>query len=140
MVDDVLYLVRYDQDTKQTLGRLMFNRENLGFTMELPWLNNTKRISCIPDGDYTVIKHNSPRFGASFWVQDVPDRSEILIHYGNYNRDTLGCILPGAWVKDIDGDGNKDVTSSRAKMREIYGILPDTFTISIATEIDFNNG
>ena len=104
--------IRRTYKEKQTEGRLyVYNERNgVGYscdTLELPWLDNKKRISCIPEGEYDVIKHVSPKFGECFWILDVLDRSEILVHKGNYNRDTLGCVLVGKSLIDIDGDGNR---------------------------------
>lgn len=133
-------LERIKDNGSQTTGKLFIYNDDGGLiqvfpTLELPWLNNQKRISCIPIGTYQAIKHNSPKFGESFWVLNVPDRSEILIHKGNYNYNTLGCILPGLSVADINGDGLPDVTQSAKAMKRLYEILPDEFQIEI-TEND----
>lgn len=101
------------------------------FTLELPWRENQRRISCIPAGTYNVIKHKSKKFGDSFWVLNVPGRSEILWHYGNYKNDTLGCILPGRNLVDLNSDGNVDVTSSRVTMRSLFMLMPNQFTLKI---------
>lgn len=129
-------LERKNTDDQQTTGKLfVYDKEGaLLFscrTMELPWKNNQRRISCIPAGVYRAIKHHSPKFGNSFWLQEVPGRSEILIHKGNYKHDTLGCILPGKNLSDINGDGYQDVTSSKATMKDLWNVLPVAFDISI---------
>lgn len=114
-------LYRIFKDEKQTLGELQIGDLML-FTLELPDLNNDGiednevRKSCIPDGTYKVVKHNSPKFGWCFWVRDVPGRTAILIHPGNYYYHTLGCILVGMQQKDMNGDGLIDNVSSRAAM------------------------
>jgi hypothetical protein len=128
--------IRRTYKEKQTEGRLyVYNERNgVGYscdTLELPWLDNKKRISCIPEGEYDVIKHVSPKFGECFWILDVPERSEILVHKGNYNRDTLGCVLVGKSLIDIDGDGNRDATNSSATMKELLKILPNKFKLNI---------
>ncbi len=108
--------------------------------LELPWLNNQRNISCIPTGVYKAKKHMSPTFGRSFWLQDVPGRSEILMHFGNYaasknprtgRPDTRGCQLPGERFADIDGDGYLDVTSSKRTMDRLWATLPAEFDIII---------
>lgn len=96
-------------------GQILFQFK----TLELPWRNNQRRVSCIPHGTYQLIKHTSPKFGICYWVQDVPNRSEILIHKGNYRTDILGCILAGRDFLDINGDGQLDVTNSGDTMREL---------------------
>lgn len=100
-------------------------------TLELAWRDNQRRISCIPEGEYEVIEHVSPKFGNCFWIQDVPNRSEILIHRGNYHTDILGCVLVGLDSRDINGDGYKDVVSSRKAMGKLLDVLPSKFNIVI---------
>jgi hypothetical protein len=72
-------------------------------TLELPWRENQRSISCIPAGEYIVKIRQSPRYGTIYHVKDVPNRSYILIHAGNWAGDTEkglkthvnGCILLG---------------------------------------------
>lgn len=64
-------------------------------TLELPWKENQRRVSCIPAGGYQIKRHISPKFGEVFKVMDVEGRDEILIHAGNYLSDIQGCILIG---------------------------------------------
>lgn len=99
------------------------------FSLELPWKDNKRRESCIPLGTYKVKKHVSPKFGKCFWIQDVPNRSEILIHPANYRRQLLGCIAPGMNHADIDKDGELDVTSSRKAMSELLKFNIDEIEI-----------
>ena len=49
----------------------------------------------------------------------MPNRDWILIHPANYTRELLGCIAVGMDHKDIDKDGELDLTSSRKAMGEI---------------------
>lgn len=72
-------------------------------TLELPWRNNMRGISCIPPGTYECEIVNSPRFGKVYTVNNVPSRSLIRFHGGNFGGDTSkgyvshieGCILLG---------------------------------------------
>jgi len=119
----------------QTLGRMVvFDGYKVRLqilTLELPDLGNQKNISCIPEGEYEVHKIYSPKFGKCFHVQDVPGRSEILIHKGNYNKDTRGCILVGMGHADINEDGNLDVIESTHAMNKLLNIMPDEFKLYI---------
>ncbi len=101
------------------------------YTLELPWLNNQRRVSCIPKGEYNVEKRQSTKYKHHFHVLDVPGRSYILIHRGNYNWHTKGCILVGRTLTDINGDGLRDVTSSVATMNKLNKILPGYFKLEI---------
>lgn len=100
-------------------------------SLELPYLNNRRRVSCIPLGKYIAKKHISPKFGECLWLQDVECRSEILVHAGNFHTQILGCILIGLDFSDINNDGYLDVTSSRAAMRKLMALLDDQDEIEI---------
>jgi hypothetical protein len=62
-------------------------------TLERPWLNNQPNVSCIPSGVYNCKRIISPRFGETFEIFDVPNRYNILFHWGSYKEDSEGCIL-----------------------------------------------
>lgn len=64
-------------------------------TLERPWKNNQKGISCILPGAYTCGRINSPKFGNTFQILNVFGRQEILFHKGNIQEDSHGCILIG---------------------------------------------
>lgn len=136
---------------KQTQGCLsVFDEDTCVYScksLELPYLENHKYISCIPPGEYKCERVTSQKFGRTFLVKDVPDRSSILIHVGNYaaekriveraimNRprksDTTGCILVGLRFFDINLDGNIDVMDSRKCMDALLTILPSKFDLII---------
>jgi len=131
-----LELNRCQTDDKQTLGELYLLSDNEAvlnkwMTLELPDMNNTRYISRIPAGTYKAIVHTSPRFGKTLWIQDVPNRSEILIHQGNYHTQIKGCILIGQNHIDINNDGFKDVTSSRKSMAKLMSELQGLESIEI---------
>lgn len=100
-------------------------------TLELPWKDNERRISCIPEGEYEVIKRFSEKYGDHFHILGVPDRSYILMHNANFVRQLKGCIAVGFSHSDIDGDGLRDVTHSRKTIRALNKMLPDRFKLTI---------
>ena len=113
---------------KQTLGHLSVvsdaGKEVFSCkTLELPWLNNARRISCIPEGEYTCKAHVSPKFGQTYHVLNVKNRDAILIHHGNFNKDTLGCILVGSKHIDLNNDGLLDVANSKDTMASLLKAL-----------------
>jgi hypothetical protein len=123
-----LQLFRQSDNGKQTLGMIEANGK-VWYTVELPWKDNERRVSCIPPGTYQMIQHYSPKFGPCYWLQDVPGRSEILIHPANYYSQLLGCIAPGMNRADINGDGEIDVTSSRKAVGELLELNATSITI-----------
>ena len=63
--------------------------------IELPWRNNKRMISCIPEGRYRLIKRMHYRWGEQLAVVNVPGREAILFHPGNNALNELqGCIAP----------------------------------------------
>ena len=78
-----------------TQGALEWNGTLVCYTIELPWLQNQRRISCIPEGEYVLQKRFSPKFKWHIHLQNVPGRDFILIHPANDARkELLGCIAP----------------------------------------------
>ena len=127
-------------DKNQTRGRLLILNGNelltQVLTLELPWNNNQVRSSCIPEGQYDVSRIYSPKFGMCFLLHDVPERTAIEIHSGNYaslkeRTDTTGCILPGLAYEDINDDGVTDIVQSKLALRKLLTVLPDSFTLYI---------
>jgi hypothetical protein len=94
-----LLIIRDEFTDKSTIGKLFLNGEMFCDTLELPYLDNQRRISCIPEGKYKVrlrtARESSTRDYLHLLVQDVPARSYILVHIGNFPKDTKGCILVG---------------------------------------------
>lgn len=86
-----LQLVRTYHD-KGTNGRLMLL---VCHTIELPWISNTRNVSCIPEGRYELRKGMTQQRGLHIRVKEVPGREGILFHPGNEAaRDLRGCIAP----------------------------------------------
>ena len=125
-----------DKETTSTL--YIFDSDQILFTcdaLELPNLGNKQDVSCIPEGVYEVHKVTVPKLGNCFELQNVPNRTGILIHAGNYaagNKvDTRGCILVGNALMDINGDGISDIINSIVTLTKLTSILPDNFNIYI---------
>ncbi len=89
-------LIRDQLGEKSTPGKFFLpDGSFLVHSLERPWLNNQRKVSCIPPGRYQLKKRYSQKFGWHLWLQDVPGRSLILIHTANYVRQLQGCIAPG---------------------------------------------
>jgi len=94
-----------------------------GFAIELPWRDNQRNVSCIPEGTYPLKVRFSKKFGPHLLVQDVPDRNLILIHPANDARkELLGCIAPVTYLSGV-GKG----TSSRALLQKIVSLCYQAF-------------
>ena len=114
-----------------TIGRLRYGDFKC-LTLELPWRENEPNVSCVPAGTYDAIKYDSPKHGEVVLLKDVPHRSFVEIHSGNYTRQILGCILAGESITYLDDDDILDVTNSKATMKKLLRELPDEFQVKIA--------
>lgn len=98
-------------------------------------------VDCIPAGTYSVAVSFSPRltalapeilknyFGERIYtphVQNVPNRTEIEIHFGNWPKNTDGCLLAGQ-THAVDYVGQSDVAfiSLMVKLRDIAIVTKD---------------
>lgn len=104
-------------------------------SLELPWKNNNRGVSCIPEGKYTVIKEGpTPRRPYIYFrVLDVPGRSGILWHPGTYTSHIKGCTLPGEKLLDINEDGVLDILNTARTLKKLVDLLPDVFTLEIGS-------
>ena len=113
-------LVRHTTGDMGTFGTLYIDDEAFCVTGELPYdsdydgVTNESRRECIPTGVYHCrYRHASESASFSYdhyILEDVPDRSYILIHKGNfcgaepqYRSDVAGCIILGTHVATIQG-------------------------------------
>jgi hypothetical protein len=114
-------------------GRLLFTCN----TLELKNMGNIKRLSCIPEGTYQCEKIIRPDGRNGIHVKDVPNRSAILIHSGNYaaglSVDIEGCILVGSDFKDINNDGHLDIINSDRTFNKLFNTLSAKFELIITS-------
>lgn len=87
----------------------------------------------IPEGNYNLKRHSPSRFEntlrsitkkdddtmVNVYNDEVPSSRAILIHWGNTDKDTQGCILLGL-TKD---NNNESVGQSRQACKEFYDLM-----------------
>lgn len=90
-------------------------------SLELPWRDNTRNVSCIPEGEYRCDVFRSERWDKVYEVQNVPGRSAILFHPGNTTADIEGCILLGTTRGMLPlPDGDEAVLTSQRAIEEMF--------------------
>ena len=135
----MLTIVRDVTSDAGTFSEWYWDWERICSAIELPWRNNTRRVSCIPDGEYTVIRNRSPKFGAGFIFLDVPGRSFVLIHKGNFagaapwKTHSHGCLLPGMGRGKIwnGKEMQPAIISSAVAFSRLLATLPNEFQTTI---------
>lgn len=102
-----------------TNGTLFSSSKYLCQTIELPWRNNQRNISCIPEGRYELQPRFSRKFKHHLILKNVANRSFILIHPANdAQRDLEGCIAPVTYLSGI-GKG----LHSRDAMQKLLSLV-----------------
>jgi len=141
----ILRITRYcNLERYGCIGEFVLEKDNgsalvKGYTAENPWRGNANEVSCIPEGVYKAGLHNSPQFGRTLWLKDVPERTEILVHVANSQTDVLGCIGPGddyGWWADR---GELAVWNSQETLDRIIQAIQDRGQANINVDIRWHH-
>jgi len=114
--------------TNGTNGEIKANGKTYK-TIELPWKDNNRRISCIEEGTYQIVKRHSERFKDHLHLLDVPGRDWILIHPANDAQAELaGCIalVEEHWDK---GYGGMSANVTNEFRDYVYGLIDSGFDV-----------
>lgn len=126
-----LELKRFIRTDESTIGKLYIDGVFECYILELPWKDNQNSISCIPTGFYHWKKRNEPYSKYPYehiHITNVVNRSFILVHIGNYPKDTLGCLLPGELY------GQDAVWNSEKAFNKLMSKVSNDGTIIITEE------
>lgn len=137
----IIELKRFIYTKQETIGVLSINGENF-FTLE-DTVRNEKIFgkTAIPNGEYPLKLTESPKFGKYFHykngilipstksgethflilIDKIPNYSRVLIHWGNTNVDTNGCILVGTDVVKLEN--SYMIKRSKEAYMKLYPLL-----------------
>ncbi len=124
-----------------TVGRLYIDGVLKCFTIEDEMRTiKVRGETAIPYGVYKLGLRYSPKFSPKFghemlWVKDVPGFEYVLIHWGNTDDDTDGCLVVGDKVGVISGQ--TAVLNSIATYKEIYKQVADVLTLGGQVTIEY---
>ena len=99
----------------EIIGTLVKSDKSFGCsTLERSWKNNLPNISAIPTGIYQCQYNFLWRdLAYHYQVMNVPNRTGIFLHSGNYFFDSKGCIILGSLPSDINSDGQQDLINTK---------------------------
>lgn len=114
-----LTITRFKEINDGTIGKFkVFDDKGnvciMGYTLE-PAGDDTIQANKdrrIPAGEYKLDWHDSPRFKRRLPRLSnaiVPKARQILIHAGNYPKDTTGCVLVGESYNNAGVYGSRDM-------------------------------
>jgi hypothetical protein len=128
----IVRLIRLEDTGRETLGCLTVNGRLTCWCIERPWLDNQRKVSCIPCGSYVCRKreewHLAAKFGYCYEVLDVPERTDILFHPANTSEELHGCIAPGMMLGEI--------ARQRAVLRSADGFYEFKKSLEAVLEFD----
>lgn len=129
----------------RTLGSMVRDGEIIAKTLELPWKENKRGISCIINGIYLTTKEapipaddpnteedeSGGRKERPYWhfrYHGIPGRQGVLMHPLGDTKDSLGCVGPASRFIDIYTSQPKfNYQDSKAKLAWLVKQLPDKF-------------
>jgi len=99
------------------------------FTLENP-KRETEKDSLIPAGTYECEPYSGTKYKDVYLVKGVPGRSAILFHWGNFEKDTEGCILVGDGAGMLSGQ--PAITGSKLAFERFRRLIgQNKFTLRI---------
>lgn len=138
-----LTLERFSSGPESTLGLLFLDGKFAAFTCEDEYrAQKVTGETRIPAGDYAIKVRTHGGFHAKYAQRfpfhkgmlelcDVQGFTDVLIHIGNTEKDTAGCILVGAGAQHFETGGGAVQYSTAA-----YGALyPKTIDAALAGQL-----
>lgn len=150
---DLLKVSRFKFDKDWTIGRLFMNDVHSGYTVEDEIRKvKVKDETAIPAGRYELKTRISPHFSNTFywdadnhmlidrqhtpigvksiqpheliWITNVPGFEFVLLHFGNTDLDSSGCLVVGDAIGTING--REGVIHSRDYYKRLYALIYPT--------------
>lgn len=131
-----LEVLRYNSEKKYTDSLIFINCDFECYGLEDEY--RTKKVygkTRIPAGKYKIKLRNEGGFHQRYlkkfgtfhkgmlWVQDVPGFEYILIHVGNSEKDTSGCLLTGTTADKNKGFIGGSVEAYKDLYRKVSSAL-----------------
>lgn len=120
-------VVRFEFGSDYTLSRVLIDGMFVCYAIEDEIRDKkVKGETAIPYGTYKIGMRYSPKFSPKtghdmLWVQDVPGFEYILIHTGNTDDSTEGCLILGDRLGQLDGQ--RAVLDSKAAYNKFYPLV-----------------
>jgi hypothetical protein len=96
--ETLTFLVQRRQSTSQSItGELLVSAAHYCFTLEPPYGPSTVKPRAVPAGTFPLDIRFSPRFDRMMpHIENIPDFTDVMLHWGNFPWNTDACILVGS--------------------------------------------
>ena len=141
-------IVKRNEHENSTTGELYIDGYKQCITLEDKCRSEEKVYgeTAIPYGRYkitlrkegTIYEDYKIRFAdignerGTLWIRNIPGFEYVLIHVGNYCRDTLGCLLVGSRIVS-----NTEIAESTIAYKKIYPIIASAIEKGEEVEIEY---
>ena len=107
--------------------------------------------TCIPEGEYKIEYRTvggfhskyTARYGSfhrgMLWIKQVPGFEYILIHTGNTDEHTSGCLIVGESQNDLDKGKDGFVGASGVAYKKLYPKVADALEKGEEVTIKYHN-
>lgn len=120
-----------------TNGKIIYRDWVLHDTIELPWRENQRNISCIPEGRYRLTLYPSKKFGMRLLINNVKGRDGILIHPANdAAKELQGCVAPVTTAIGF-GRGSISLFATNQFQDMVTGMINQGYQIYLTITSDF---
>ncbi len=132
---------RYEFKPDWTISKMYINGVFVCFAIEDEIrTNKIHGETAIPYGVYPLGLRWSPKFSPEYkhemvWIMNVPNFEFVLLHWGNTDDDTEGCLIVGNSVGTLKGQGA--VLDSRATYLQVHKFIHDHLKSGGAGTIEY---
>jgi len=140
-------VLRYNSEAEYTDGLFFIDCKFKCYTLEDEFRNEKVYAETrIDDGRYRIEFRTEgdfharylAKFGPDFhrgmlWIKDVPNFEYVLIHIGNDDDDTAGCLLVGS----SNSNGSNFIGASEKAYKKFYPKIADALLNGECVEIEF---
>ena len=125
--------VRIDNpDTPQDEGKKVYGETAIPTGCYPVWLTPHGRITAAYNKRFADIGHDK-----GIYLANVPGFEGIMVHCGNTDKDTLGCILVGS--KASEEKGRWFITETAQAYRKIYPQIQKAFRNNVKIVVEVIN-
>jgi len=145
-----LQVVRTQFGTDATNGILLVNNVFEAYTLEDQYQAvKVMHETCIPEGTYDIKFRTTggfhtkykERYGNSHYgmlhLQDVPNFTYILIHAGNTDEHTSGCLIVGETQQDLDISDDGFIGHSGKAYSKLYNKVAKELLLGKEVSIEY---